>query len=101
MQQHRASAVSTRRGFLGMVSAGALTTVATVGVAGSASAAALAQVARPEVARRWYLPRTLAWPGGHGLVRPGFAVDYVGVRLSAAGGGGRIRFSDRTGGLGP
>jgi len=100
MEQHVCGAVSTRRKFLGLVGAGAVTAVAGVGLASRANAANAAEAAGA-AARRLSVPRTLAWAGGRGLVQPGFAVDYVGVRWSGAAGGGRVRFGDRSGRLGP
>jgi hypothetical protein len=35
------------------------------------------------------------------MLRPGFAIDYVGVRWSGGSVGGRIRFANRTGTFGP
>lgn len=79
------SARLSRRSVLGLVAAGAVTALRPTGAAGA--------VRRP--------PRTLVHSGSTGLVRPHFAIDYVGVRGKPGAAGGRIRFVDRAGGLLP
>jgi hypothetical protein len=88
-----------RRAFLGLVGAGVATAVAGAGQAvaappGSPSVAPAAGGARRTV------PRTLARPATAGPVRPGYPVEYVGVRWPAKADGVRIRLAGPDGALG-
>jgi N-acetylmuramoyl-L-alanine amidase len=74
-----------RRSVLGLLAAGAITALTPTGAAGAVTR----------------LPRTLAQPGATGIVRPAFAIDYVGVQWEDGASGGQIRFADPTGGFGP
>jgi hypothetical protein len=88
------SAWPSRRGFLGLVGAGTITAATVPGGVAAASVGVA-----PRVDRR--VPRTLAWSGGGAVVRPGFAVEEVGVVWPAGRSGGRIRLAGAAGRFGP
>lgn len=80
-----------RRALIGALGVGAATVLS-----GAGTAAAADGNPRPASGRR-PAPRTLAAPGTDGTVRPGFAVQTVGVRWPAHTRAGRLRFADRQG----
>jgi hypothetical protein len=90
---------SSRRGFLGLLGAGAVSTLAGLALARNAGAAA-GPGAQTGAGQSSLVPRTLARSSAGGVARPGFPVEYVGVQWSDGGVGGRIRFADQAGRFG-